>query len=172
MILVALGANLPGRNNATPLETCRWGLKQLAALPGLRMDAISQWYVTKPVPPSGQPLYVNAVARLSVEPDAACMDPAILLVALQTIEQQAGRGRGERNAPRTLDLDIIAMGKGGQMVRLAPDPVLPHPRAHLRAFVLVPLLDVAADWVHPVEGVKADQLLRRLPDQGVRVLRD
>ncbi len=172
MILVAVGANLPGRNNATPLETCRWGMERLAALPGLRVDAVSQWYVTKPMPPSGQPPYVNAVARLSVEPNAACIDPAALLTALQEIEQAAGRVRGERNAARTLDLDIIAMGKAGQMVRTAPDPVLPHPRAHLRAFVLVPLLDVAAGWVHPVEGIVAEELLRQLPDQGVRLLRD
>jgi 2-amino-4-hydroxy-6-hydroxymethyldihydropteridine diphosphokinase len=122
------------------------------------------------MPPSGQPEYVNGVARLSVEPDAACSDPMTLLVALQSIEAEAGRVRGERNAARTLDLDIIAMGSGGQMVRAVPDPVLPHPRAHLRAFVLVPLLDVAAEWVHPVEGLKAAELLRRLPDQGVRLL--
>jgi 2-amino-4-hydroxy-6-hydroxymethyldihydropteridine diphosphokinase len=172
MILVAIGANLPRRNNATPLETCRWGVEQLAALPGLRVDAVSQWYVTKAMPPSGQPPYVNAVARLSVEPGAACIEPAALLAALQAIEHAAGRVRGERNAARTLDLDIIAMGKGGQMVRTTPDPVLPHPRAHLRAFVLVPLLDVAAAWVHPMEGVAAEALLRRLPDQGVRLLRD
>jgi 2-amino-4-hydroxy-6-hydroxymethyldihydropteridine diphosphokinase len=172
MILVALGANLPGRDNATPLETCRWGVERLAALPGLRVDAVSQWYVTSPMPPSGQPSYVNAVARLSVEPGAACIDPLALLVALQAIERDAGRVRGERNAARTLDLDIVAMGKAGQTVRGAPDPVLPHPRAHLRAFVLVPLLDVAAEWVHPVEGVSAKDLVRRLPDQGVRLLRD
>ena len=172
MILVAVGANLPGRDNATPFETCRWAVERLAALPDLRVDAVSQWYVTKPMPPSGQPPYVNAVARLSVEPEAACIDPAGLLADLQAIEQAAGRVRGERNAARTLDLDIIAMGKVGQMVRAAPDPVLPHPRAHLRAFVLVPLLDVAPAWVHPVEGVPAAELLRRLPDQGVHLLRD
>src|SRR5690348_3460987 len=153
MILVAIGANLPRRDNATPLETCRWSVEQLAALPGLHLDAVSQWYVTSPVPPSGQPPYVNAVARLSVESGGPSMDPAALLAALQAIEQAAGRVRGERNAARTLDLDIIAMGKQGQMVRAAPDPVLPHPRAHLRAFVLVPLLDVAAAWLHPAEGV-------------------
>ena len=54
------------------------------------------------------------------------------------------------------------------MVRVAPDPVLPHPRAHLRAFVLVPLLDVAPEWVHPVLGRSAKNLLDELPDQGLR----
>lgn len=167
MILVGIGSNLPGRHGVTPLETCQWAISQLAALPGLRLDAVSQWYVTSPMPPSGQPLYVNAVARLAVGPDAAEPDPAALLAALQAIEAEAGRVRGERNAARTLDLDIIAIDA---MVRATPDPVLPHPRAHLRAFVLVPLLDVAAGWIHPVEGVEAGELLRRLPDQGVRLL--
>lgn len=168
MILVGIGANLPARDGATPLETCQWAVRRLAALPGLRVDAVSRWYVTRPVPPSGQPPYVNAVARLAVEPGAAEPDPAQLLGTLQAIEAEAGRVRGERNAARTLDLDIIAIDA---TVRAAPDPVLPHPRAHLRAFVLVPLLDVAAGWIHPVEGVGAGELLRRLPDQGVRLLR-
>ena len=81
--------------------------------------------------------------------------------------RSAGRVRGERNAARTLDLDIIAMGDAGSMVRAAPDPVLPHPRAHLRAFVLVPLLDVAPGWVHPVLRRSARDLLRELPEQGI-----
>jgi 2-amino-4-hydroxy-6-hydroxymethyldihydropteridine diphosphokinase len=167
MILVGIGANLPGRDGVTPLETCQWAVRRLAALPGLRMDAVSQWYVTMPMPPSGQPPYVNAVVRLAVEPDAAEADPAGLLAALQAIEAEAGRVRSERNAARTLDLDIIAID---QMVRAAPDPVLPHPRAHLRAFVLVPLLDVATGWIHPVAGAGVAELLRRLPDQGVQLL--
>ncbi len=167
MILVGIGANLPGPDGVTPLETCEWAVRRLAALPGLRLDAVSQWYVTMPVPPSGQPPYVNAVARLAVEAGAAEPDPAVLLGALQAIEAEAGRVRGEGNAARTLDLDIITIDG---IVRAAPDPVLPHPRAHLRAFVLVPLMDVAAGWIHPVEGVEASELLRRLPDQGVRLL--
>ncbi len=68
---------------------------------------------------------------------------------------------------RPLDLDIIAMGEAGEMVRIAPDPVLPHPRAHLRAFVLVPLLEVAPGWVHPLLRHPAKDLLRDLPQQGI-----
>ena len=86
------------------------------------------------------------------------------------LEAEAGRLRSVPNAARTLDLDIIAMGDGGQMVRAVPDPVLPHPRAHLRAFVLVPLLDVAPNWVHPVLRRPAAGLLAALPPQDVAVL--
>ena len=78
-----------------------------------------------------------------------------------------GRRRGLTNAARTLDLDIIAIGG---LLRAGPDPILPHPRAHERAFVLAPLADVAPAWVHPLLGLTAAELLARLPPQSIRVL--
>jgi 2-amino-4-hydroxy-6-hydroxymethyldihydropteridine diphosphokinase len=170
MILIGIGANLPGPDGAPPLFTAQRATARLRTLPGLRLRAVSRWYRTEPVPPSGQPLYVNAVAALEVEPGAKELDPAALLDRLQAIEAQAGRVRTKPNAPRTLDLDIIAMGKAGATVRSAPDPVLPHPRAHLRAFVLIPLLDVAPGWVHPILRRSATELLQDLPPQGVCAL--
>jgi 2-amino-4-hydroxy-6-hydroxymethyldihydropteridine diphosphokinase len=118
------------------------------------------------VPPSGQPPYVNAVVSLMAEPGAA-LDPTGLLARLMEIEAACGRERSKPNAARTLDLDIIAIGK---LVRDAPDPIVPHPRAHLRAFVLAPLSDVAPDWVHPVLGRTAAELLAALPPQEIRPL--
>lgn len=152
------------------METCRRAATRLDALADLRLSALSRWYSTEPVPPSCQPAYVNAVAVLRVAPGATEPDPAVLLAWLQVIEADAGRSRSVPNAARTLDLDIIAMGDGGQMVRAVPDPVLPHPRAHLRAFVLVPLLDVAPNWIHPVLRRSAGELLAALPPQEVAVL--
>lgn len=170
MILIGIGANLPGPDGAPPIETCRRAAAELDALPGLRLRALSRWYLTAPVPPSGQPPYVNAVALLRVAPRAATPEPGALLATLQGMQSRAGRTCGERNAARTLDLDIIAMGEHGQLVRSVPDPVLPHPRAHERAFVLVPLCDVAPGWRHPVIGLSAQALLARLPAQDVRAL--
>ncbi len=170
MILIGIGANLVGPDGSPPLATCQRAAAALDGLPGLRLRALSRWYLTDPVPPSGQPSYVNAVAVLRAERLSADPEPGALLATLQAIEARAGRVRGERNAARSLDLDIIAMGEGGQTVRSAPDPVLPHPRAHLRAFVLVPLLDVAPSWAHPVLGRSAGELLRGLPEQGIRAL--
>ena len=152
--LVAIGANLPGPDGASALETCRRAAEALRHLPGLRLAALSAWYRTAPVPPSGQPDYVNGVARLE-----GWADPAAMLAALQHIEQAHGRQRGVADAARTLDLDLIALGG---LVRSAPDLVLPHPRTHLRRFVLAPLCDVAADWVHPVLGRSAAELLAGL----------
>lgn len=160
MILVAIGANLPGPDGAPPLDTCRRAAAALGRLPGYDLQALSKWYETAPIPPSGQPPYVNGVARLT-----GPVEPANLLALLQSIEQREGRVRGIVNAPRTLDLDIVAIG---ELIRTAPDPVLPHPRAHLRAFVLVPLADVAPDWVHPVLGQPVQALIEALPPQQIR----
>ncbi len=166
MILVAVGANLPAGSGTTPLATCCQAVEALRAIPGLRVEAVSSWYETDPVPPSGQPPYVNGVVRLEGH-----IDPAALLAALHVIEDGHGRTRTERNAARTLDLDVVAMGgQDGGLVRAAPDPVVPHPRAHLRGFVLEPLRDVAPGWQHPVLHRSVEQLIAELPPQGVHRL--
>lgn len=170
MILIGIGGNLAGPNGRTPLQSCRAAAMRLDTLPGLRLRALSRWFQTNPIPPSCQPTYVNAVALLSVDAAATEPDPAVLLRWLQSVEAEAGRARGEPNAARTLDLDLIAMGEGGQMIRNKPDPILPHPRAHERAFVLVPLLDVAPGWSHPRLELPARTLLEAQPDQGVRII--
>lgn len=167
MILISVGANLPSRDGSPPLATCRRAAAALDTLAGLRLVGLSRWFRTAPVPPSGQPDYINGVARLR-----GAADPAALLAALQAIEAAAGRVRSVADAARTLDLDIVAMGPAGAWCRAAPDPVLPHPRAHQRGFVLAPLLDVAPDWVHPLLRQPAAALLATLPPQGVHPLED
>ena len=166
MILVALGANLPGPAGVPALQTCREAAVTLDRLPGLRVVALSRWFATAPVPPDPRtPDYVNGVARLAPRPGAAPPDAAILLAWLQAIEARFGRVRPFPNAPRTLDLDLLDLDGA---VRAAPDPILPHPRLQDRAFVLAPLADVAPGWMHPGLRVGGPALLARLPDQGVR----
>ena len=162
MILVAIGANLPGRAGEPPVATCQRAVAAMRDIPGVRLVAVSRWYGTAPVPPSAQPDYVNGVARL--EGDIA---PAVLLARLQAIEAAEGRRRGAPNAARTLDLDIIVMG---DLVRAAPDPILPHPRAHLRRFVLAPLAEVAPGWVHPVLHRPVEALIAGLPPAPMRLI--
>jgi 2-amino-4-hydroxy-6-hydroxymethyldihydropteridine diphosphokinase len=159
MILVAIGANLPGLEGQEPLRTCRDAVAELRHVDGLNVTAISRWYQTAAIPPSGQPPYVNGVVRLEGN-----VDPGDLLACLQGIEAKAGRVRGVRNAARTLDLDVIDVDG---LVRDAPDPVLPHPRAHERAFVLLPLADVAPGWVHPRLKCTVEQLLAALGPQQI-----
>lgn len=162
MILIAIGANLPGSDCAGPRVACEAAVAALSALPGLRIVSVSKWYETIPVPASDQPPYVNGAVRLD-----GPADPEWLLARLHAIEAKAGRVRDAANAARTLDLDLIAVDG---VIRHAPDPVLPHPRAHLRAFVLAPLVDVAPEWMHPILGRTAAELLAGLPDQGVVLL--
>jgi 2-amino-4-hydroxy-6-hydroxymethyldihydropteridine diphosphokinase len=159
-ILIAIGANLSNNAGETPLQICEWAAREVAAIPGLQNAVRSRWYSTAPVPESDQPRYINGVLRLEGE-----ILPAALLEALQAVETRAGRVRGALNAARTLDLDIIDMGG---VSRRAPDPILPHPRAHLRAFVLLPLRDVAPFWVHPLLGSSIESLAQALPPQDIR----
>lgn len=162
-ILVAFGANLPSGKGATPLETCEWSLRRLANQPGLWLRARSRWFVSAPVPPSGQPEYVNGVARLW-----GAGEPAALLAILHMIEAEAGRERGLPNAARTLDLDLLAVDD--IVVDQGPGLILPHPRLHQRGFVLAPLADVAPDWVHPVLHRSVAEMLAGADLAGVRSL--
>lgn len=169
MILVAVGANLPAPGCATPLESAVAGQEAVAALPGVEVLAASPWYRSAAVGgPPGQPDYINGV--LCLESRAR---PTRLLEDLHGIEARFGRARrqGEaRNLPRPLDLDLIDwQGR----VRGGPGaPVLPHPRAHLRGFVLLPLRDVAPGWRHPVSGRAVDDLIADLPAAGLPVRLD
>ena len=161
MILIAIGTNLPGRF-ASPLAAAAAAAREVAALPLLADPArLSRWYATAPVPPSGQPDYINGVIGF---PDAP-VDPAALLAALQAIEDGFGRVRTVRNAARVLDLDIVAIG---DLVRGRPDPVLPHPRMHERRFVLEPLSDVEPGFRHPVRRLGIEAMLAALPTGGIR----
>ncbi len=158
-ILVSVGANLPGPGGRSALESCEWAVARVAAVPGLALMARSRWWRTAPVPPSGQPDYVNGALRLQGE-----ADPAALLAMLHAIEAEGGRVRGAVNGARTLDLDLLGMDG---LVRPGPGLVLPHPRLHERGFVLAPLNEVAPGWVHPLLGLRVAELARRADMTGV-----
>ncbi len=160
MILIAIGANLFGPQAQNPLQQCVLAANHVKNLPGFAFVAMSPWYRTAPMPQSAQPDYCNGMIRLEGE-----TDPAVLLAQLQDIETLFGRTRNEPNAARTMDLDIIDING---IIRATPDPILPHPRAHLRAFVLRPLLDVAPSWRHPVCRSSVATLLAELPPQPVQ----
>lgn len=159
MILIAFGANLPGPDGSPPQETCRRAVAAITAMPGIVVAGVSPFYRSAPVPVSDQPSYINGVLRAEGD-----VDPAVLLAGLLDIEGRFGRRRTGLNAARSLDLDIVDMDG---RIRPAPDPVLPHPRAHERAFVLRPLIDVAPGWRHPLLGRTAVELLAALPPQAI-----
>lgn len=162
--LVAIGANLPGPGGQSPLDTCEWSLAQLGMVPGLWLRARSRWFNSAPVPPSGQPDYVNGVARLW-----GSGEPHTILAQLHAIEAAAGRQRSLPNAARPLDLDLLAVDD--LVIDSGPAGLqLPHPRLHLRGFVLAPLADVAPEWVHPMLHRSAAELLAATDLTGVTPL--
>lgn len=163
MILVAIGANLPAAGFASPLATCEAAVERLAAEPGVAVLARSRWYESEPVPPSGQPWYVNGMVQV-----ATGLGPCDLLARLHAIEASFGRVRRVRNEARPLDLDLIDHD-GTVRDGTAGGPVLPHPRAHERAFVLLPLAELAPGWRHPVSGAGVAALLPALLTDGPRI---
>jgi len=149
---VALGANL-----GDAARTLRGAFAALAALPQTTLLRQSSLYRTAPVDSSG-PDYLNAVAAI-----ATTLPPLALLQALQSIEQAAGRERPYRNAPRTLDLDLLLYGD----TRIdLPELTVPHPRMEARAFVLVPLAEIAPERVPAaLLAAVAGQAITRLADR-------
>jgi len=156
VILIALGANLPGPAGP-PAATLRAALVRLEER-GVKILSVSSFYETPAWPDPGQPAYVNAVAAVETT-----LQPVELLTLLHGVETDFGRLRSAPNASRTLDIDLL--DHDGTI--MAGVVTLPHPRIAERSFVLVPLAQVAPDWRHPVTGEGGAELLARLPDRGV-----
>jgi 2-amino-4-hydroxy-6-hydroxymethyldihydropteridine diphosphokinase len=150
---IALGSNLG--DSRTILENA---LKALAQTPGITLQDCSNWYRTVPIGPP-QPDYLNGCALLEVQ-----LMPQELLEMLLRVEAQFGRVRRERNGPRTLDLDLLLFD---DLILDIPTLQLPHPRMKERAFVLVPLAEIAPNWVEPVSGKAIAQLVQTVDCSGV-----
>lgn len=155
MILVALGSNLVTERFDTSEKLLEASLKSLEK-EGIRVVRRSSWYRSAPIPASNQPWFVNAVAEV-----ASSLGPKALLEALHRIEAEYGRVRSQRNESRTLDLDLLAYDN--RVVDGSGGLVLPHPRLQERAFVLLPLVELAPQWRHPVTGLTAAEMLDALP---------
>lgn len=156
MIVVAYGANLDSRFG-NPTQTFEIVLKEFHNN-GLNIIDKSDLWDTSPVGTSeDQPSYTNAVIRIETS-----LNPVDLLALLLNIEKEMGRDRSFKNAPRPVDLDLIDYD--GMVRHENPNCILPHPRMHLRKFVLVPLAQIDDGWTHPVSGAKIHDLIQSCSD--------
>jgi 2-amino-4-hydroxy-6-hydroxymethyldihydropteridine diphosphokinase len=142
---IALGSNLDG-----PAAHVARALREIAALPDTELVRTSSFYESPPVGYSAQPHFINAVAEIETS-----LAPRALLDQLLRVEQDHGRRRQFPNSPRTLDLDIVLYGE--QAIR-EPGLTIPHPRMHERAFVVVPLVEIAPEAPIPGRGMARDLL--------------
>lgn len=156
--VIALGSNL-----AEPARQVRAALSVLEAHPQIQIEKTSSLYVTAPVGYDDQPDFVNAVCSVRTS-----LDGVSLLAVLNRIEADFGRERTFRNAPRTLDLDIIDFDG---ISSDDPHLTLPHPRAHERSFVMKPLAEILPDFVLGRHGRAAD-LAAALGEEGIRLLEE
>jgi 2-amino-4-hydroxy-6-hydroxymethyldihydropteridine diphosphokinase len=152
LAVIALGGNLPGAHSCVA-QALQAAVDFMPGL-GLHPLRVSRWWRSAAWPDPADPAFLNgvALARTELTPEAA-------LAALHRLEAQFGRERGSANAPRTLDLDLIAHGRAV----LDGPLVLPHPRAAERYFVMGPLAEIAPEWRHPVSGRTARDLARTAP---------
>lgn len=156
-VFIALGANI-----AQPTKQVRRAIALICLLPKTRLLKTSSFYCTAPVGYAEQPDFINAVIEIATE-----LAPSELLESLMSIESALGRERSIPNGPRTIDLDMLLYGEDTLHTK---ELMIPHPRMHERAFVLVPLAEIAPDVIIPGHGVAkyllpavANQSLKRLP---------
>ena len=155
-VFLGLGSNLGDRESAI-----EGALARLVAR-GFRTTIRSSLWLTEPVGGPPQGLFLNAVAG-----GETGLRPEALLEACLATEREMGRVRGERNGPRTIDIDILLFGSERRDV---PGLVIPHPRLHERRFVLAPLAEIAPALVHPVLGLAVADLLARCADRSAVAL--
>lgn len=151
-VCIGIGSNLGDR-----MAHCQSAIHHLRELSSTDVIKISSLFETEPIEREDQEWFINVVVEIQTH-----LSPEELLVSCQSIEGSLGRIRTSRFGPRTIDLDLLFYG---QQVMNTLELTIPHPRLHERHFVLIPLLEIAPDWVHPLQKASVKSLLELIQGQ-------
>ena len=157
MILIALGSNLKSETYGDPIKNCHKALEFLEKR--FELEKVSNFYETEPIPKSNQAMYVNGVVSVKTN-----FLPKKILSELMNIEKIFKRVRHFKNESRVIDLDLLCFN---DLISKDKHLQLPHPRMHLRRFVMQPLCDINKEWMHPLLNEKAKNILKKLENQKI-----
>ena len=162
MIFIAVGSNLSSKLFGTPIQNC---INAIEILKGkVEIDKVSKFYESEPIPKSDQPNYVNGVVSVKTS-----IPPINLLSELFNIEKLYKRKRNFKNEPRVIDLDLLCYH---EISINSEKLILPHPRMHLRKFVIKPICDINEEWKHPLLKINAKKILKTLVNQKISNIKD
>ena len=159
-LIIAVGGNISNVEGEHPTKLCDIAIDVLKGFK-IFVNRQSNWYISDPLPISSQPKYFNKVITAK-----SSLNELEILNILHSIEKKFGRIRKKVNEPRMIDLDLIdCFG----LILNKKNIILPHPRAHLRRFVMEPLLEINPNWHHPIYNIKVSEILKNLSSQNILV---
>ncbi len=157
-IIIGIGGNINSEDGTHPIKICNKAIRLLQKY-SIEVKKQSKWYNSEAIPKSDQPNFFNCVVTASTK-----LNEYDVLKYLHEIEAQFGRKRNKINAPRSIDLDLIDYSN---KVLNNKNLVIPHPRAHLRKFVIGPLAEINPYWIHPILKVNVLDILKKLDNQKI-----
>ena len=159
-LIIAVGGNITNKKGVHPTKICDDAINLLQDHK-IHVGKQSKWYISEPIPVSSQPKYFNKVIMAK-----SLLNELEILNTLHLIEKKFGRVRKKVNESRMIDLDLIdCFG----LILDNKNIVLPHPRAHLRRFVMEPLSEVNPNWIHPIHQINVREILKDLNTQNIQV---
>jgi 2-amino-4-hydroxy-6-hydroxymethyldihydropteridine diphosphokinase len=159
-LIIAVGGNITNKQGIHPTKVCDDAINLLKDHK-IYIEKQSKWYISEPIPVSSQPKYFNKVIIAK-----SLLNELEILNTLHLIEKKFGRVRKKVNESRMIDLDLIdCFG----LILDNKNIVLPHPRAHLRRFVMEPLSEVNPNWIHPIHQISVREILKDLNTQNIQV---
>ena len=160
--VIAVGSNIDSPEGLSPIKNCNNAIKELSKF-NINIVQKSSWYLSEPIPKSTQPKFYNLVLL-------CCANHGVdkILKIIQIVEQKFGRIRIFKNMPRCIDIDIISFNKNVKNSLLL---TIPHPRMHLRKFVLLPLFEIDSNWLHPLLKKNINFFLKKVKYQRIKKLK-